>query len=195
MPNMNSEQLELFELSNQKPDVRRPMWGRLNLQMRYDQIVLLSIAGLLGLALVFACGVERGKQLVRSERPLLTHKDIEPSQGQTLSQSSNRVILSTPAPAAKDLAPAPTAPVDTKEPGKVAASKKLRYAIQLATYSRLVLAKQELERLQARGEQAFLLMRNGLTSVNVGPFTTKANAKEKLADLKGHYQDCFMRTL
>jgi len=57
------------------------------------------------------------------------------------------------------------------------------------------LAKQDLERLKARGEPVFLVMRDGRTSVYVGPFPSKQNASKKLAMLKAQYQGCFVKHL
>lgn len=70
-----------------------------------------------------------------------------------------------------------------------------RYAVQLASYSQPQLAKRALAQLQAKGERAFLIMREGRTIVYVGPFPSKGHASEKVADLKVHYQDCFVRSL
>ena len=175
-------QLELFDVtSGAVPPPHRGMWGRLSLHLRYDQCVLVGIAGLIGLTIVFACGVERGKQLARTERPLLAHQEaVAPQAGKT-----------TPARSATSVA-APTVP-KAKEPVRRAA--KSRYAVQVVTFSRPQLAKQELERLRAKGEPAFLIIREGRTSVYVGPFPSKGHAAEKLALLKSRYQDCFVKTL
>ena len=67
--------------------------------------------------------------------------------------------------------------------------------MQVVTFSRPHLAKQEMERLHARGERAFLVMRDGRTVVYVGPFPSKTNASQKVASLRTLYQDCFVRTL
>jgi cell division septation protein DedD len=65
----------------------------------------------------------------------------------------------------------------------------------VVTYRQPQLAKRELERLQAKGERAFLMSRKGLTVLCVGPFPSKDNAKEKLVQLKDRYQGCFLKTL
>jgi cell division septation protein DedD len=52
-----------------------------------------------------------------------------------------------------------------------------------------------MDRLKARGEPAFLVMREGRTSVYVGPFGSRDNASQKIAGLRTEYQDCFVKTL
>jgi len=199
-------QLELFDLSGHptvKP--RQPSLGRFVWQIRQDQLVIAGIAGLVGFTIVFALGVERGKQLVRSERVLLAREQPLPVSAPA---ADSRKISETPAdkPAAKMAAPAAAAPT---VPAKLSVSKKLaaaaspvtsgspasRYAIQVVSYRQPHLAKRELDRLQAVGERAFLMTRNGFTVLSVGPFPSKDNAKEKLVQLKPRYQGCFLKTI
>lgn len=204
-------QLELFDLARQAGgSPHRAPLGRLILHLRHDQAVLAGIAGLIGLTVVFACGVERGKQLARYERVLLAREPAEPParapepEAPAVRQSSPaRDATSPPQP---DDAQKPAPAKKVKVPTKLAASEpsaakspsktgKSRYAIQVVAYSRMQSARQELERLRSRGERAFLVMRNGRTIVFVGPFPSKSNAAEKLTSLKARYQDCFVKTL
>gem|GEM_PF-5888948 len=61
-------QLELFDVTNQPVSyLHREFPGCMLIRLRHDQLLLSGTASLIGLAMVFACGVERGKQLVRSE--------------------------------------------------------------------------------------------------------------------------------
>ena len=201
-------QLELFDVASRPtPRPHRDLPGRLVLQVRHDQFILVSMAALIGLTIIFACGVERGKELVRSERALLARQETTtppPSHGVPSGQPLVVVkpLAATPAPTKVDPRAEkgerrPQTPVTApkaREPGKPASGKS-RYAIQVVSFSRPFLAKKELDRLQALGERAFLVMRDGRTVVYVGPFPSRVNATEKLADLKSHYQDCFMRNL
>ena len=203
-------QLELFDLARQPvPRVRPEHVGRFLLQLRYDQLVVGSIACVLGLTVIFACGVERGKQLVRSERAMLAREpaDQAPPAAPTTKQETAEKIdnaekKSAPPPALTPKVKKPTKLVS--EPSKpnavhenvtVQQAGRSRYAIQVVTFSRAQLAKRELDRLQARGERAFLVIRDGRTVVYVGPFPSKDNASQKLTMLKTRYQDCFLRTL
>ena len=202
--NPEGHQLELFDLSGHPTTrPRQPSLGRLVLQIRQDQVVVAGIAGLVGLTVVFALGVERGKQLVRSERVLLARQqqpqplDTPAPTSRALSETGAVKTLMPSANATK------SAPVSTPSSVKSTAPKKLvaatpgasRYAIQVVSYRRPLLAKREMERLHANGERAFLVSRNGLIVLCVGPFPSKDNAKEKLVQLKDRYQGCFLKTL
>jgi cell division septation protein DedD len=70
-----------------------------------------------------------------------------------------------------------------------------RFAVQVVSYSQAKFAQQELQQLQRQGEKAFLLKRQGKTTLLVGPFPTKENAASKLSGLRPRYRDCFIRTL
>ena len=191
-------QLELFDLAQPSgPPRRQETLGRVVLQLRHDQLIVVGMLGLLGLTVIFAVGVERGKQLARAERsqierrqsaaaplpapqnPLAAGRQVEPSVGVTPLSTPAVDETSTPA-----LTPKAKPPVN-----------RSRYAVQVVTYNRSQLAKLELQRLRARGEPAFLVSREGRTSLYVGPFPSKANASKKVAMLKPRYQDCFVKGL
>lgn len=202
-------QLELFDVTHQPAShVHREFPGCMVIRLRHDQLLLSGIASLIGLAMIFACGVERGKQLVRSEHVMLARPqpatEATPIQARpvTVSPAKRDAEASMGLSPAEAARPAPTAPQTPKAPSKLASSGKgtlrvgaSRYAIQVVTYSRPQLAKQELQRLQARGERAFLVIRNGRTAVYVGPFPSKGHASEHLARVRRRYQDCFVKTL
>ena len=206
-------QLELFDVTQQPaPRLHRETWGRVWLQLRYDQLVLTGIGGLLGIAVIFAFGVERGKQLARTERPLLARVESAPAAEQGAKPAKQAVSEpeTTVKPATKPASTTPSVAPKKKEPARVAskssskkpgaskkpvASGKSRYAIQVVTFAKAQLAKQELDRLLAKGEPAFLVMREGRTRVYIGPFSSKGNASERLSQLKLRYQDCFVKTL
>lgn len=164
----------MFDLaSSPVPRPQRETLGRFFLQLRHDQLVLVGIVGLIGVTVVFACGVERGKQLVRAE--------FFAQQAASTREPASAPAVSPPAPKATQ----PKKPLGGRS----------RYAVQVVTYSRPQLAKLELDRLKARGEAAFLVIRDGRTRVYVGPFPSRSNADKKLAQLKTRYQDCFVRSL
>ena len=196
----HESQLELFDVANAAPRPRREATGRVSLHLRYDQFILVGVAGLMVGTVVFACGIERGKQLARAERPLLpppmtteASKPAEPAATDTSAKARPKPET-TPASAPKMKTPvrvASQAPAKTAKP----AAATSHFAVQLASYSRPQLAKQELSRLQARGERAFLVIREGRTVMYAGPFPSKGHASAKVADLKRRYHDCFIRSL
>ena len=222
----NENQLEFFDVARESaPRPHRESLGRIWLQLRYDQLLLGAMAGVIGVTIIFACGVERGKQLVRAEQrtKLLVRQEPAPiqepapaakSEPAKLAAKSPIVVVEgpeTPAPQASVPAqPAITAPAAAsvpalkpllpaatpvkKEPVKAKAAKS-RYAVQVRTYTKALLAKQEMDRLRADGEPAFIVIRGEHTAVYVGPFLSKDNAADKVSTLRSKYQDCFIKTL
>ncbi len=199
-------QLELFDLANQPAArVRRESFGRLLVHLRYDQAILFSIGLLLGLTVIFACGVERGKLLVRSEQLRLARQAL-PAVASSSTQETRQAVVKQPSapkgdaalPVKSEAATAAPQPKQVKQKVKVAqkpASSKSRYAIQVVTFTRPQSAKRELDQLRLGGDPAFIVIREGRTVVYVGPFPSKDNASARLASLKSKYQGCFIRTL
>ncbi len=155
----------------------------LHLQVRYDQLVLASIGGLVGLTIVFASGVERGKRLARTERPIVApvpQTAKAPATPEVLSTKRSEPVVSPAMPKAA----APSVP-----------ALKKGYAVQVVTYSQPQLATREVRRLKDQGEDAFVITNGARTMVYVGPFTSKGHAQKKVSLLKPRYGDCFVKSL
>ena len=189
-------QLELFDVAHGATlRAQRVSIGRLSVSLRYDQIVIAMIVSLIGTAVVFGLGVERGKQLVRGERAtLLTQPPPATSVG---GQPVEAKDVKERKRVGEVRSAGPSAPINAPrlKPFKKATPSKTRYAVQVVTYSRLQLARREMERLESKGERVFLVMGEGQTRVYVGPFPSKANASEKLDILRPLYRDCFVKLL
>ena len=194
-------QLQLFEMPA-AGRIRRTMAPVGRLELRHDHVILLGILGLIGIAAIFACGVERGKQLARVERML-----IVPSSASSAASSSASSTSSTERSLDRAGSPAASTP-DTERAGRSApkpvgvprgqkrlASPTTRFAIQVVSYSKPELAVRELKRLQAHGEAAFLLTQERRAVLLVGPFPSRQHAAKRLSTLKQRYQDCFVRNL
>lgn len=200
-PGNPREQLELFELAQVKlqPQPHRQKVGRVVIQLRHDQFLVAVIAMLMTSTVVFAFGVARGKQFVRSERLILARnprvEEQHPVVQQGNSTTNRSEVKSQVLPAEKSESTISTPlPKRSTEPLPVDDNKG-RYAVQVVTYSKPQLASRELQRLQTLGEDAFLVTRSGRTVLYVGPFPSKANARQKQTELKTRYQDCFVKTL
>lgn len=201
-------QLELFDLSKPSlPKPRKETLGQILLRLRYDQLVLMVMGSIIGITVIFACGVERGKQLARTERHLMLARqqpeaaslnESAPLKRGVAPEKEAATVLSNPTATkveSKQQEELQTEPKAEKEEPKKQPALRSRYAVQIVTYTRPQLAKKELDRLRAGGESAFLVMRDGRTILYVGPFPSKGNASEKVAELKTRYKDCFVRTL
>jgi cell division septation protein DedD len=166
--------------------------------------MLLVVGGLVGVSIVFALGVERGKQLARAERPLLGAQTILANGAQAPQAPADvkakavaptdRTPDASPPKTTPELKAAPKAGSSPKAPTKIVGGKS-RYAVQVVSYRRPKLARLELQRLQQRGERAFLLMKQDTVALLVGPFPSKENAQAKLASLRQRYEGCFLRSL
>ena len=198
----DSQQLNLFELPEQPAPAHRGI-GRIRpMQLRSDHAVLLLILGLVGISVVFAVGIERGKRLTKDERAL-TGASVAFSRESIRAESKATLPQEAPASAStnSESQTAGSAPVSTPTPKEHrTAPKKLveqrgKFAIQIVSYSQPSLAQQELTRLQQRGETAFLIRKDSRIVLLIGPFSTKHTASVKLADIRQRYRDCFIRNL
>jgi len=197
----NSDAQGQFEFIDrgEPPATRRlSMADVLSFQVRPDQALLIGIGLLIGSTIVFAVGVERGKQLVRAERSLLARPAplLPPAVAAGVPAATETEAAAVVAPNERaHTLEAPSEP-PTRTPVRAAPTPASpRYAIQVVTYSQSQLARNELTRLQERGEPAFLVNRNGRTVLYVGPFPSKDDAREKLTSLKRRYHDCFLSLL
>ena len=175
---MPDEQLQLFDVPGQPARLRRsatPSLGHATL--RHDHAVLLAMIVMIAASMLFAFGVERGKHVVQAER------------------SRSSVMQTASAPEAATI---PT-PAPQTRPSKLASSEEARFAVQVVSYRQAKFAQRELQQLQRQGENAFLLQRQGKTTVMVGPFLTKEHAASNVSRLRQRYReryrDCFIRTL
>lgn len=198
-------QLEMFDLpagkAGSKP--RQAWWVIEPLRLRADHAMLGVIMMLVAGSVVFAVGIERGKVVARTERRLdtmATTVEVPPAS-KTMSPSTidHKSLPASPArPVTPSTSPAPNAVPGMKKPAKSVAQapqSSSKYAVQVVSYSQPQLAKRELQRLQERGEDAFLLVVNDHTVLMVGPFGSRDRASQKVSALKQYYRDCFVRTL
>ncbi len=187
-------QLELFDLSRQQSAVlRRENVGRLMLSVRHDQLILSAIGALIGLTVIFAFGVERGKQIARREAAAAIAA-ASPGDAQPLAAETPQLVTAVAAAITAVAAPAPAEPAAPVQAPK-AEQTDGKFGIQLVTYSKPQLARQELQRLQGRGEKAFLVTRKGKTLLVAGPFESRGDAADRLVILKERYGDGFVKTL
>lgn len=205
---MNSTQLRLFDVPEQSAGPRRI--GQLGaLSVRQDHAVLGLITLLIGVSVVFALGVERGKQLTRSEQrriettPTVSSGSKPAAPAVSISEVTDVAVASAPKASPTPTQTASKKSTKTDKPeasikkptATAAAASKRKFAIQVVSYNTSMLAQRELEQLQQRGEQAFLIKKQNKVVLFVGPFSSKERAREQLSRLKQRYQDCFLQHL
>jgi peptidoglycan lytic transglycosylase len=69
-------------------------------------------------------------------------------------------------------------------PAPTPAAPRARWAVQVGSFADAARAARHAERVRATGREAFLEPYNGLSRVKVGPFGTRDEAQEVLADLE-----------
>ena len=191
-------QLELFETLPQATSPRRLHVGMGRLTVRHDHAMLATMVGLIGCSVVFAFGVERGKQLARAERallaPLAQHQPAAAPAADT--KSSVEKPASVSSTKAEERTPKTATATPSKKPAEPKAiAERPGFGVQVVSYSQLPLAQRELKRLKQQGESAFLVTSKGRVALVVGPFASKQMATTKLVRLRESYQDCFLRVL
>jgi len=190
-------QLEWFDLPHHASPMRGARLLAQPLRMRPDHAVLGVILLLIGTSVVFAVGMERGKHLARTE-PGVSEPPAAAPQRQASAAVPGETLATRPPMGGKGSAATSSANTVPKQPspkpGKTIVPKS-RFAVQVVSYRQLKLAQREMQRLQQRGEEAFLVSGQDRTMLLVGPFVNKERASAKLASLKRLYQDCFVRTL
>ncbi|MBI3324406.1 MAG: SPOR domain-containing protein [Candidatus Omnitrophica bacterium] len=179
-------------------------------RIRQDHVMLVLIVALIGLSVIFALGVERGKELSKAELinpssklSLLSPTSLPPAAAPSSARRDAalppaKLPTTTPKPAEqKTPTPKKIEPVPALEPkpAKPSVPKSPQFAIQVVSYRQPELAQRELARLKQHGEPVFLLKGEGKAALLVGPFSDKESATQKLADLRALYQDCFVRHL
>jgi len=128
----DENQLELFELGA-APRPRLRGLGGISVWLRYEQLILVGIAGLIGLTVVFAFGVERGKHLARAQKTIVapvvnTDRTVIEKAGGSIKDA---VVQSEPGAMPKDSQPARSRrPVEIHGPSQLAQDRS-GYAIQL----------------------------------------------------------------
>lgn len=209
MSHNSDTQLEWFDLPPQAAAAtrNRQAWRVVEpLRVRADHAMLGLILTLVAGSVVFAVGIERGKHVARAERwaesPQHAATSMEPAvPASKMAPAVERKSL-PPAPSnvskPSPSTPAPKAVPGMRKPAKSVASADAtdsKFAIQVVSYSQPQLAQRELQRLQQRGEHAFLVVIKDRTVLMVGPYGSRDRATAKLSSLKQQYQDCFVRTL
>lgn len=202
-------QIELFpENSASLPDVNKPRFLLANLTLSAENLVILSILGIMVAVFAYSIGVERGKQMVayaldervtaawnlQKQAPVqkpVTQLVITPTKG-------NRGIVT--APVKRTVSPAPA--VQTKP--KVVVNKANKSAVktvpvsshitvQVATYKVASFAQKEALNLRAQGYQSFIIKKGDYYLVCAGRYASLEQANIYLQKLQAKYRGSQIR--
>ena len=141
------QQLYLFKVPAERAAQPEPL--RIGaLSLRPDHVLLSLMFGLIGLSVIFALGVERGRQVAQVEPPLFVPRDSGAREAEMKAKASTSSVEAEAPSIRRETAPSPVVapkPQAPKTPVKVAAAGgSSQFAIQVVTYSQPTLAQQEL---------------------------------------------------
>lgn len=202
--------------SERKLEPRAPGMGSaqkpLLLTTTIEQILFVSIVGILVLCAVYFLGILRGKAIastqsavVLQQRPIARPPTTSPvtnipaAPAAVRRPSVNPIIIPT---ASAPAVPAANRPVRVQglaaaAPAAVAApipGQRL-YSIQVVTHKKRTFAEGELAAITKAGFAGKIIESDGYFVVCVGQYVSKEDAKKDLAFLKSKYADCFLRRL
>jgi hypothetical protein len=185
----NETQQELFEQFStvpKKPE-RFPSITKTQkpilLSTTLEQLLMVSIVGILVLCGVFFLGVLRGKSLTQ---PILSvpAAPVRPAS----------VTLPSPPPVARPIAPVAVPARPPATPGAPVVSAAERpYTIQVVTHRKKEYAESEMAKIRKMGYVSIIIPSGEYFQVCAGQYATKDEAKKDLAFFSSRYKDCFLR--
>lgn len=177
---------------------------RFRVNLRFDQVLLVVIVGLIFNLLIYSFGVETGKKrtqtLLEAER--LKNKQIILEMTQqvkyqpqpTVEEAAAAGLLPSEVNVIKDNATAPQVDVPKAETAPVLPQGK--YTIQFATYTSKLKVERQITKLKERGLQGFIIPSGKYMQLCVNAFQDRSEAASKLSKLKSNGtvpSDAFVR--
>ena len=180
MPNPNAGyQEELFkEFAQETPQRKKnPFAIGVSLAQRsfalsFEKLLFISMIAIISLVLVFAIGVERGKQLkipipeVRLVTPLVIPPEPEPQRTETISSKP----------------PVAAMPKETKP-----------YTLQIVTYRDKKSAEKTVSELRSKGYDSFVASKGNFLAICIGKYPSLEDASKIAKSFRKQYPDCFVR--
>ena len=195
MPNPNAGyQEELFkEFAQETPQRKKnPFAIGVSLAQRsfalsFEKLLFISMIAIVALVLVFAIGVERGKQLkipipeVRLVTPLVTPPESEPQRTETISPK-----------------PPVAAMLEETKPAVASVSKKPTlltqgYTLQIVTYRDKRSAEKIVSELRSKGYDSFVAPKGNFLAICIGKYPSLEDASKIAKSFRKQYPDCFVR--
>lgn len=199
--NYKQPQFELFPgNSNQESDAAKPRLFLANLTLTIENLVVLSILGIMLAVFAYSLGVERGKRVMAAQmiektpaKSLIAEAVVpQPSAVKVAQQNAAAVVTPVLSAAAQ---PA-NAQVETVVESKPQISDVgFKYTVQIASYADEKFAKKVAAELDKKGFQTMVMQKGKYAILCVGKFNKKNEAKATIAKLKSKYKDCLVRSM
>lgn len=199
--NYKQPQFELFPgNSGLENEATKPRLFLANLTLTIENLVVLSILGIMLAVFAYSLGVERGKHVMAAQ--MMNRAPVKPliaQQSAVVSQPVAATINKTDSKVSAAVVAVPVAQVQPT--GAVAESKPqttdpaFKYTVQVASYADEKFAKKAAADLDKKGFETIVMQKGKYAILCVGKFNQKNEAKATIAKLKSKYKDCLVRSM
>lgn len=212
--NYKQPQFELFPGSSASPgdDAGRSKYFLANLTLSVENLVVLSILGIMVAVFAYSLGVERGKHVMSFEAknsivsPLVAVpvpvKSIVVRQQQGVAgiqatrQSSSLTQTTANVATVAPVVVNPLAVVSAVQQKPLnSVVSAFKYTIQVASYADEKFARKAAVDLNKSGFETLIMQKGKYAILCVGKFNKKNEASAVLSKLKSKYKDCLVRSI
>ena len=195
--NYKQPQFELFPgSSGVGDDASKPRFFLANLTLTIENLVVLSILGIMLAVFAYSLGVERGKHVMVAQ--MMERASVKP----VVAQAPVVVVKPSAASATQAVGTAVvTAPVQTVPTAAVVEQKlqnvnpAFKYTVQVASYADEKFAQRAAQDLGKKGFETIVMQKGKYAILCVGKFNQMNEAKATIAKLKSKYKDCLVRSM
>ncbi len=201
--NYKQPQFELFPgSSGVDNDASRPRLFLANLTLTIENLVVLSILGIMLAVFAYSLGVERGKHVMTAQlmdkvpaKPLVAQAPVVQTQSAAVVKipvQQPQATVASVAGSARTLQPQSAVVVEQKT---LTADPAFKYTVQVASYADKKFARKAALDLDKKGFKTIVMQKGKYAILCVGKFNQKNEAKVIIAKLKPQYKDCLVRSM
>jgi septal ring-binding cell division protein DamX len=198
--NYKQPQFELFPSnSGVGDDASKPRFFLANLTLTIENLVVLSILGIMLAVFAYSLGVERGKHVMVAQmmeraplKPLVAQSPVvavKPSATANSAQAVGTAVVTAPVQSV------PTAPASVVEQKLQNVNPAFKYTVQVASYADEKFAQRAAQDLGKKGFETIVMQKGKYAILCVGKFNQMNEAKAAIAKLKSKYKDCLVRSM
>ena len=199
--NYKQPQFELFPgNSTIGDDATRPRFFLANLTLTIENLVVLSILGIMVAVFAYSLGVERGKHVMAAQwnaraqaKPMAAEVPAIAAQAVTAIKTAGPSVGSAVANApVQAIQPTPTVIV---QQNLQKADPRFKFTVQLASYADGNFARKVAQDLDKKGFETIVMQKGKYAILCVGKFNQKNEAMAMISKLKSKYKDCLVRSM
>ena len=199
--NYKQPQFELFPgSSGVGDDASRPRFFLANLTLTIENLVVLSILGIMLAVFAYSLGVERGKHVMGAQmmerasvKPVVAQAPVvavKPSATASATQAVGTAVVTAPVQTVPTAASA--AVVEQKLQN---VNPAFKYTVQVASYADEKFAQRAAQDLGKKGFETIVMQKGKYAILCVGKFNQMNEAKATIAKLKSKYKDCLVSSM